>query len=87
MTSHWPFYKTDAGASSSKGKAKAKVPPPKKERIQQYMNVEITQALYDQNTSVGLRDVHLPGGWHLNARRVLVPLVPRHGRARHDEIR
>jgi hypothetical protein len=51
------------------------------------MNVEIVQALYDQNTSVGLCNVHLPGGWHLNARRVPVPPVPRHRRARHDEIR
>jgi hypothetical protein len=49
--------------------------------------VEIVQALYDQNKSVGLRDVHLPGGWHLNARRVLVPPVPRRGLARRDEIR
>jgi hypothetical protein len=37
--------------------------------------------------SVGLRDVHLPGGWHLNARRVPIPLVPRRGRAGRDEIR
>jgi hypothetical protein len=50
------------------------------------MSVEIAQALYDQNSSVGLRDVHLPGGWHLNARRVSVPPVPRRGRARRDEI-
>jgi hypothetical protein len=38
--------------------------------------------LYDQNASVGLRDVHLPGGWHLNARRVPVPPVPRRGQER-----
>jgi hypothetical protein len=46
------------------------------------MSVEIAQALYDQNVSVGLRDVHLPGGFHLNTRRVPVPLVPRRGATR-----
>jgi hypothetical protein len=51
------------------------------------MSVEIAQALYDQNTSVGLRDVHLPGGWHLNTRRVPVPPVPRRGQERRAEIR
>jgi hypothetical protein len=74
----------DAGASSS---SSVKAPPPKKERNRPYMNVEIAQALYDQNSSVDLRDVHLPGGWHLNARRVLVPSVPRCGRERWDKIR
>jgi hypothetical protein len=78
MTGRWPFKKTDAGASSSLA-AKKKAPPPKKERNWPYMNVEIAQALYDQNVSVGLRDVHLPGGWHLNARRVPVPPMPRRG--------
>jgi hypothetical protein len=63
--------------------AKKKAPPPKKERNMPYMSMEITQALYKQNASMGMRDVHLPGGWHLNARRVLVPLVPRRGQ---DEI-
>jgi hypothetical protein len=76
---------TDAGASSSKAKAKAS--SPNKERNRPYMSVEIVQALYDQNSSVGLRDVHLPSGWHLTARRVPIALVPRHGRARRDEIR
>jgi hypothetical protein len=52
-----------------------------------YFSLETMQALYDQNESVGLRNVHIPGGWHLNARRVPVPPVPRHGRARCDEIR
>jgi hypothetical protein len=51
------------------------------------MSVEIAQAMYDQNASVGLRDVHLPGGWHLNARRVLVPPVPRRRQERRAEIR
>jgi hypothetical protein len=83
MTGRWPFRKTDAGPSSSKGKAKAKakVPPPMKERNRPYFSVEIVQALYNQNESVGLRDIHIPGGWHLNARRVSVPPVPRHRRA------
>jgi hypothetical protein len=86
MTGRWPFRKTDTGASSSKGKAKGKAPPPKKERNRPYFSVEIVQALYDQNESVGLCDVYLPGGWHLNARRVPVPPVPHHGRAHCDEI-
>jgi hypothetical protein len=60
MTGRWPFRKTDASASSSKAKAKAR--PSKKEQNRPYFSVEITQALYDQNESVGLRDVHLPGG-------------------------
>jgi hypothetical protein len=74
MTGRWPFRKTDADASSSKTKAKA--PPPKKECNRPYFSVEIVQALYDQNESVGLRNIHIPGGWHLNARRVSVPPVP-----------
>jgi hypothetical protein len=45
------------------------------------MSVEIAHALYNQNALVGLRDVHLPGGWHLNARRVPVPPVPHRGHA------
>jgi hypothetical protein len=68
----------ESGASSSSA-VKKNAPPPKKERNHPYMSVEIAQALYDQNASMGLRDVHLPGGWHLNTRRVSVPLVPRRG--------
>jgi hypothetical protein len=68
-------------------KATKKAPPPKKERNHPYMSVEIAQALYDQNTSVGLHDVHLPGVRHLNARRVPVPPVPRRGQERRAEIR
>jgi hypothetical protein len=84
---HWPFKKTqDVGASSSSAAKKKATSPTKKERNRPYMNVEIAQALYDQNMSVGLRDIHLPGGWHLNARRVSVPPVPRRGQARRDEI-
>jgi hypothetical protein len=49
--------------------------------------VEIVHAVYDQNESVGLHDVHIPDGWHLNARRVPVRPVPRHGRARRNEIK
>jgi hypothetical protein len=85
MTGRWPFRKTDAGASSSKAKMKA--PPPKKERNQPYISVEITRALDDQHASVGLRDIHLYGGWHINAKRVSVPPMPRRGWARRDEIR
>jgi hypothetical protein len=58
---------------------KKKVPPSKKKRFRSYMSVEIAQAMYDQNVSVGLRDVHLPNGWHLNAKRASVPPVPRCG--------
>jgi hypothetical protein len=66
MTACWPFKKTqDADASWSSG-AKKKAPPPKKGLNRPYMLVEIAQALYDQNVSVGLRDVHLPSGWHLS---------------------
>jgi hypothetical protein len=49
--------------------------------------MEIIQALYDQNKSVGLHDVHLPDGWRLNARKVPVPSVPLRGQARRDKIR
>jgi hypothetical protein len=35
---------------------------------------------------MGVRDVHLPGGWHLNTRRVMVPPVPQRGRERCNEI-
>jgi hypothetical protein len=41
------------------------------------MNVDLTMALSEQNQSVGGRDVHLPGGWLVNARRVPVPPVLR----------
>jgi hypothetical protein len=85
MTGSWPFRKTDVGASESKAKATAS--PPKTERHRPYMSVEIAHALYNQNSSVGLHDVHLPGGWHLNAKRVPIPLVPHRGRAQRDEIR
>jgi hypothetical protein len=81
MTGRWPFKKTDAGASSS-STSKKKGSPLKKEQNRSYMNVEIVQALYDQNASVGLRDIHLPGGWHLNAKRVPVLPVPRRGQER-----
>jgi hypothetical protein len=46
------------------------------------MSMEIAQALYNQNVWVGLHDIHLPSVWHLNVRRVPVPLVPRCGRER-----
>jgi hypothetical protein len=85
MTGRWPFRKSDANTSSSKTKKKA--PLPKKEWNRPYMSVEIVQALYDQNASVGLPHVHLPGSWHLNARRVLVPPVPRRRQERRAEIR
>jgi hypothetical protein len=61
MTGHWPFRKTDVSASSILA-TKKKVSPPKKERNQPYFSVEIVQALYNQNASVDLRDVHLPDG-------------------------
>jgi hypothetical protein len=44
--------------------------------------VEIAQAL----ALVALRDIHLPNGRHLNARRVPVPPMPRRRRKRRDEI-
>jgi hypothetical protein len=62
MTGRCPFKKTDDGASSSSA-AKKKAPSPKKEQNQLYFWLEITQALYDQNESVGLCDVQLLDGW------------------------
>jgi hypothetical protein len=47
-------------------------------------SVDYVWLLYKNNTSAGWHDVHLPGGWHLNARRMP---VPREARARGDEIR
>jgi hypothetical protein len=85
MTSSWPFKKTlDPEASSSWAKKKS---PSKKMRKRPYLNVDLAQALFDQKKSVGVRDVHLPGGWLLNTRRVSIPPMLRRGRERHDEIR
>jgi hypothetical protein len=50
------------------------------------MNFEVAQALFDQNQSVGVHNVYLPGGWLLNTRRVPVPPVLCRGRERRDEI-
>jgi hypothetical protein len=78
MTGRWPFKKTsDARASSSAANKKS---PPKKDITWPYMNVTMAHALFEQNAFVGLRDVNLPSDWHLNARRVSVPPVPRRGR-------
>jgi hypothetical protein len=78
MTGCWPFKKTpDARASSS---AVNKKSPPKKDITRPYMNVAMAHALFEQNAFVGLCDIHLPSDWHLNARRVSVPPVPRRGR-------
>jgi hypothetical protein len=79
MTGCWLLRKTDADASSSKA-AKKKELPPKKEQNWLYVSVEITQALYDQNASVGQCDIHLPSGWHLNARRASFRCVTADGR-------
>jgi hypothetical protein len=46
-----------------------------------------SQRMYRKNRSVGVRNIHLPSGWLLDTRRVLVPLVSRHGRERREEIR
>jgi hypothetical protein len=84
MTGRWPFKKMPyAEASSSTARKK---PSPKKERNRPYMDVAMAQVPFDQNQTVGLRDIHLPGGWHLNAGRVPVPPEPCCGRERHDEI-
>jgi hypothetical protein len=78
MTGRWPFKKNpDIGASSLAAKKKLL---PKKERKRSYMIVAMAQALFDQNHYVGVHDVHLPGGWHLNVKRMSFPLVPRRGR-------
>jgi hypothetical protein len=48
----------------------------KKQRDRPYMNVEMAMALHHQNMSVGWRDIHLPDGWILKARRVSTPPMP-----------
>jgi hypothetical protein len=50
------------------------------------MNVDLARALHEQNRSMGIHYVHLPGGWLLNSKRVPIPPVPRRGRKRRDEI-
>jgi hypothetical protein len=40
------------------------------------MSIDLTRTLHEHNELVGVHDVHLPGSWLLNARRVLIPLVP-----------
>jgi hypothetical protein len=52
-----------------------------------YLNVVLAKAMYRQNRSVGVRNIHLPSGWLLNTRRVSVPPVSRHGREQREEIR
>jgi hypothetical protein len=45
------------------------------------------RALYNNTTDCdGWDDVHLPDGWHLNARRVPMPPVPWQGRAIRGEV-
>jgi hypothetical protein len=73
MIGRWPFKKTqDVGASSS-SVAKKKAPLLKKDESALHER-EDRAGLYDQNASVGLRDIHIPSGWHLNDKRVSVPL-------------
>jgi hypothetical protein len=48
--------------------------------------VEFARNLFDENWPVPSRDVSLLGSWYLNSRRVPVPLVPREGCERRDEI-
>jgi hypothetical protein len=58
----------------------------KKTQDRPYLNIAMVKAMYHDNASMGVRDVHLPaGGWLLNTRRVSDPLVPRHERERRDE--
>jgi hypothetical protein len=72
-TGCWQFKKTDVGVFF------VLIRQEKGASAQEDLSMVIAQALYDQNASVGLCDVHLPSGWHLNARRVSVPSVPRRG--------
>jgi hypothetical protein len=60
--------KNDNEAWSSHAKSKL-------QRNHVYITVDITLALYRNNMSVGWGDAHLLGGWLLNKRRLLVPLV------------
>jgi hypothetical protein len=41
-----------------------------------YVPVRMARRLYAHNRTVPWPDVNLPGRWHLNSRRVPVPLVP-----------
>jgi hypothetical protein len=47
----------------------------------------MARRLYVHNRTMPWPDVNLPGKWHLNSRRVPVPLVPRRGEERVLEIR
>ena len=50
------------------------------------MPVDLCTALWKKNKPVPVEDVHLPGGWHLNSKRVPVPPVPPRGEERTVEI-
>jgi hypothetical protein len=48
--------------------------------------VHYVRQLFDENRPTAWRDVSLPGVWYLNSQNVLVPLVSREIRERHDKI-
>jgi hypothetical protein len=80
MTGHWPFKKPKPDLEASSSRTKYKLPPLKKWRDRPYLNIAMARATYRDNTP------WLSSDWLLNSRRMLVPLVPCHGRERHDEI-
>ena len=50
------------------------------------VSTEVAQIYWETGQPLPWGDAHLPGGWHLNGRRVPVPRVPRSGRTRTEEI-
>jgi hypothetical protein len=59
----------------------------KKARVCHHAPVDYTRLLYKENQMALWRDLSLSTSWILNSWRVLVHLMPREGRGRHDEIR
>jgi hypothetical protein len=66
-----PFKK-----AKNNDKAMPSMAKQKKQRDRPYMNVEMAMALHHQKMSVRWRDIHLPDGWLVKARRVSTPPVP-----------
>jgi hypothetical protein len=87
MSGCWPSKKIKPNPEATPSRKKMKLPPPDKTRDRPYLNVPMARAIYRDNVSVGVHDIHLPGGCLLNVRRVLVPPMSCQGRETHDEIR
>jgi hypothetical protein len=61
MTGHLPFKKPKRDPEASSSRTKYKSPPPKKQRDMPYLNIAMARAMYRDNASVEMCDVHLPG--------------------------